>query len=363
MTDATMFIFRHRNHSARTKSRFRSSITRAFTLVELLVVMAVVSLLIALLLPALSASMENARLLQCSVRLRTLGNFAWQFQDQYKYYPCAQTSMGNLVNNWSPWVTHAVNGGTHLPYSWTGMLADMMITNGDFGPTAATTNLSPFRLATDATVFGDVSIMPSSRSPAYGMNQFVGGGFDYGTYFGVATGSATSGTWIPYVIDTVNGLPSQGKTWYGPYKRSDVVLNRNRMLFMDIDSGSSTINTSNSTNIVAGQYGAYSGAAWAKVAPGHGGTPSGNAGAVFNNCCPTIGYRHRSSGISAAAGTCTYDGPAIRVTSGFANVVWTDLHVATYEGKNYFHTTDLKPSTCSGGVPLDAEAWTPQCAP
>jgi prepilin-type N-terminal cleavage/methylation domain-containing protein len=62
----------------------------AFTLIELLVVMAVLGLLAALLLPAIAASKESSRRIQCISNLRQMGIAASVYvSDNVNYYPIA----------------------------------------------------------------------------------------------------------------------------------------------------------------------------------------------------------------------------------------------------------------------------------
>jgi prepilin-type N-terminal cleavage/methylation domain-containing protein len=65
----------------------RSTVRRAFTLVELLVVIAIIGVLVALLLPAVQAAREAARRAQCKSSLKQMGLAALNLEGTHKHFP------------------------------------------------------------------------------------------------------------------------------------------------------------------------------------------------------------------------------------------------------------------------------------
>jgi prepilin-type N-terminal cleavage/methylation domain-containing protein/prepilin-type processing-associated H-X9-DG protein len=60
---------------------------RGFTLVELLVVIAIIGILIAILLPAIQATREAARRMQCVNNMRQIGMATLSYEVSYKHFP------------------------------------------------------------------------------------------------------------------------------------------------------------------------------------------------------------------------------------------------------------------------------------
>jgi len=81
-----MSIFRHTHRSQDDEATGKTP-RRGFTLMELLVVIAVIGILISLLLPAIQASREAARRLECANHVQQLAAAMQGYVDTQKHFP------------------------------------------------------------------------------------------------------------------------------------------------------------------------------------------------------------------------------------------------------------------------------------
>ncbi|MFA9478947.1 type II secretion system protein [Phycisphaerales bacterium AB-hyl4] len=101
---------------------------RAFTLIELIVVISIIALMIALLLPVLNNARANARLVECSAMLRSLGMSSEIYLNDYNFtYPVAYfrgtwPSSDNLVTRqWPFFLSHAMGKIQDSHSEWTSL--------------------------------------------------------------------------------------------------------------------------------------------------------------------------------------------------------------------------------------------------
>lgn len=108
---------------------WRSSRSRAFTLVELLVVIAIIGILVALLLPAIQAAREAARRTQCSNHLKQLGLALQNYHDSYSTFPYnahPQVGSGATKQRGPSWFVRI------LPFMEQGSFVEQAVFSGDW---------------------------------------------------------------------------------------------------------------------------------------------------------------------------------------------------------------------------------------
>jgi prepilin-type N-terminal cleavage/methylation domain-containing protein/prepilin-type processing-associated H-X9-DG protein len=143
-------------------SRFRANRPRAgFTLVELLVVIAIIGLLVALLLPAIQATRETARQMECSNHLKQLSLACVHHEAAEKHFPTGGWLGAGL------WIGDPDLGyGTKQPGGWTYNILPFMELKSlhDHGLGANATQKKTILADMAQTVLG-VFYCPSRREP------------------------------------------------------------------------------------------------------------------------------------------------------------------------------------------------------
>ncbi|MEA1951451.1 MAG: DUF1559 domain-containing protein [Planctomycetota bacterium] len=108
-------------------TKYKSSHTKAFTLVELLVVIAIIGILIALLLPAVQAAREAARRAQCSNNLKQVGLALLNYESAFRVFPPGGMQASTRNHGFSWWVRM-------LNYSEQNDVYKMLDHDGKYGP-------------------------------------------------------------------------------------------------------------------------------------------------------------------------------------------------------------------------------------
>ncbi len=75
---------------------------KGFTLIELLVVVAIISVLVAILLPAIKSARDQAKLIQCQAKIRSIGQYFLLYTDEYQgWFPEAYIYWPGRYRMWT----------------------------------------------------------------------------------------------------------------------------------------------------------------------------------------------------------------------------------------------------------------------
>jgi prepilin-type N-terminal cleavage/methylation domain-containing protein len=200
----------------------------AFTLVELLVVIAIIGMLVGLLLPAVQASREAARRMQCSNNLKQIGLATLNYESAHRRLPpgvALKIDSPNINNNLG-WGVH----GRILPFLEQQSLGNQinLITGWDFQMVIDNIVISTYQCPSDTNASRIRDPGPSGGSPRPRLAP-TSYGFNYGPWFiyNPVTGQRGDGVFYPNsflrLAQCTDGtsstlLAADVKSWTGYYR-------------------------------------------------------------------------------------------------------------------------------------------------
>jgi prepilin-type N-terminal cleavage/methylation domain-containing protein/prepilin-type processing-associated H-X9-DG protein len=222
------------------RSRSRSSIRSAFTLIELLVVIAIIAVLISLLLPAVQSAREAARRAQCTNNLKQMGLALHNYESSNGCFPPSGESTNFTITPFAK--TQFVDGG------WSALARILPFMEGGSSFNALNFNVD-YNEATGMNFTGcstvvSVYICPSSVRQPDGGTDGVDPNDPITQLYGRGYGMDDYGPTCYTDIDPLGRIGADGNTYPAtPYRnkasRADGLLHVGKTRISEITDGTS----------------------------------------------------------------------------------------------------------------------------